>query len=122
MEATSAVTKEWYRLERLEATEVPVCGCLVVTTGRPPMTDVGGSAAIYIDPSDAAGAASTIAKALANREHWRMAGLENAGRFSMKVMIDGYVQCYRAAMRQRSLSGQIEVVVNDSRADNVRDG
>lgn len=76
--------------------EAQACGCVVVTTGRPPMTDVGGEAAIYIDPADPADAASRIAAALTERERWRTAALENAARFSSEVMIDGYLRSYAA--------------------------
>ena len=74
--------------------EAQACGCPVVTTGRPPMTEVGGEAAIYIDPADPAGAASRIAAALTERERLRTAGLENAARFSSEVMINGYLRSY----------------------------
>lgn len=61
------------------------------------MTEVGGNAAIYIDPADPAdpaGAADVIASALTERERWRMAGLENAARFSTQAMMDAYVHWY----------------------------
>ena len=38
------------------------CGCPVVTTGREPMTEAGGDAGIYIDPSDVRAAAETTNK------------------------------------------------------------
>lgn len=62
------------------------------------MTDVGGSAAIYIDPDDPARAAGAIASALTERERWRQVGLDNAARFCTQAMIDGYVRCFRVAM------------------------
>ena len=78
--------------------EAQACGCPVVTTGQPPMNEVGGKAAIYIDPADPAGAATRIAVALTERERWRTAGLENAARFSTSAMVAGYVQCYEATI------------------------
>lgn len=74
--------------------EAQACGCPVVTTGRAPMTEVGGEAAIYIDPDDPAGAAATIAGGLAQRAALVDAGLRNAQRFSTRAMVEGYVQCY----------------------------
>ena len=74
--------------------EAQACGCPVVTTGRPPMTEVGGEAAIYIDPEDPAGAAQRIVQALVDRPHWCAAGRENAQRFSTQTMIEGYLQRY----------------------------
>ncbi len=80
--------------------EAQACGCPVVTTNRPPMNDVGGSAAIYIEPADPVGAAGAIAVALAEPERWRVAGLHNASRFSTRAMIESYVQCYGARQRR----------------------
>ena len=76
--------------------EAQACGCPVVTTGRPPMTEVGGEAAIYIDPDDSAAAARRVADALSNPAWWRAAGLENAQRFSTQAMVEGYLQRYAA--------------------------
>lgn len=85
--------------------EAQACGCPVVTTGRPPMTDVGGSAAIYIDPTEPAGAAGAIVSALSEseRERWRQAGLDNAARFSTTAMIDGYMRWYQQVMQSANL-------------------
>jgi glycosyltransferase involved in cell wall biosynthesis len=74
--------------------EAQACGCLVFTTGRPPMTEVGGSGAVYFDPTDAAGAAETIAGALGSREGIRQIGLKNISRFSVNQMIQGYLGAY----------------------------
>jgi glycosyltransferase involved in cell wall biosynthesis len=74
--------------------EAQACGCPVVTTNRPPMTDVGGEAAIYIDPADPARAAHIVVHALADREFWRAVGFKNAEQFSTVAMIDGYLHCY----------------------------
>ena len=77
--------------------EAQSCGCPVITTNRAPMTEVGGDGAIYIDPEEAPSAADSIVTALAERERWRVAGFQNAVRFSRAAMVAGYVQCYRAA-------------------------
>lgn len=76
--------------------EAQACGCPVVTTGQPPMTEVGGDAAIYIDPDDSAAAARRVADALTDPAQWRAAGLENARRFSIQAMVEGYLQSYAA--------------------------
>ncbi len=80
--------------------EAQACGCRVVTTGKPPMTEVGGEAACYLDdPTDAATAAARVAALLAQdaAERRRMveAGIANAARFSTACMIDGYLAIYR---------------------------
>ncbi|HJO35370.1 MAG TPA: glycosyltransferase family 1 protein [Gammaproteobacteria bacterium] len=97
--------------------EAQACGCPVVTTGRPPMTDVGGSAAIYIDPADPAGAAGVIASALSERERRQQAGLDNAAQFSTQAMTDGYVRCYRAAMESELPRCEPQPPSADSLAD-----
>jgi len=76
--------------------EAQACGCPVVTTGCAPMTEVGGDAAIYIDPADLPAAAQTTARALMDGARWRSAGLDNARRFSTQAMVEGYLQCYAA--------------------------
>ena len=76
--------------------EAQACGCPVVTTGRPPMTEVGGDAAIYIDPAGPTGTAAAIADGLALRVALVQAALENAQRFSIRAMVEGYLQCYAA--------------------------
>jgi glycosyltransferase involved in cell wall biosynthesis len=74
--------------------EAQACGCPVITTNRPPMTDVGGEAAIYIDPRAPADGAKHIANALTERVGWIKAGLINARRFSTEAMVVGYERCY----------------------------
>ena len=39
--------------------EAQACGCPVATSGRSPMNEVGGDAAIYIDPDSPASADNT---------------------------------------------------------------
>ena len=76
-------------------TEAQSCGCPVFATGRQPMTELGGDAAVYFDPADPAAAAAIIAAALPNREAMRQAGFENVRRFSVDRMIDGYIRAYQ---------------------------
>lgn len=84
--------------------EARACGCPVVTTNRLPMTEVGGSAAIYIDPENNADAATAILDALAHWEPLRQAGLQNAARFSGPQMVSGYVDAYRAVLFPESVT------------------
>ncbi len=78
--------------------EAQACGCPVITTNRPPMTDVGGNAAIYIDPSDIDGAVKNIATGLVEREQLRAQGLKNAAHYSPEAMIGAYVELYQAVV------------------------
>ncbi|MCR2830696.1 glycosyltransferase family 4 protein [Acidithiobacillus ferrooxidans] len=78
--------------------EAQACGCLVATTNRAPMTEVGGQGAIYFDVSDAQGAATTIAAAWGDRHVLIDRGLENATRYTTEAMISGYMNAYRAVL------------------------
>jgi glycosyltransferase involved in cell wall biosynthesis len=75
--------------------EAQACGCAVFTSNIAPMTEVGGGAAIYVDPSDACGAAAMIANSLNRIPQLKRAGLENAKRFSATAMIDAYSAVYQ---------------------------
>ena len=78
--------------------EAQACGCLVATTNRAPMTEVGGQGAIYFDVSDAQGAAATIAEAWGDRDIIIAQGTENAARYSTEAMISGYRNAYQAVL------------------------
>jgi glycosyltransferase involved in cell wall biosynthesis len=88
--------------------EAQACGCPVVTTNRPPMNDVGGSAALYIDPEDPQRAAKQIVSKLRQRKRWFQDGLDNAARFSTKGMISDYVQCYWTAIKSCSSIAELQ--------------
>jgi glycosyltransferase involved in cell wall biosynthesis len=80
--------------------EAQACGCRVLTTGKPPMTEVGGNAAFYLsDPTDARAGAEMMAKLLAQDEAActaeSLAGTENAARFSTERMVSEYLSIYR---------------------------
>jgi len=75
--------------------EAQSCGCPVFVTGREPMTELGGDAAIYFDPADTAAAAAIVARELPNRAAIQQAGFENARRFTVDNMIDGYMRAYQ---------------------------
>jgi glycosyltransferase involved in cell wall biosynthesis len=82
--------------------EAQACGCVVVTTDRPPMNEVGGTEAIYFDPAQETEAAQCIAEGLRTAEARRTAGLINASRFAPATMIDAYLRCYRKAFAEQS--------------------
>ncbi|PTY05928.1 glycosyltransferase family 1 protein [Opitutaceae bacterium EW11] len=82
--------------------EAQACGCPVFTSDRAPMTEVGGSAARYLDPSDADGAADLIAAELSHAPTMRSEGLAAASRWSTDRMIDEYEQQYWTAARERA--------------------
>lgn len=78
--------------------EAQACGCPVVTSGRAPMTEVGGNAAVYIDPDNMAGAAAVAASALTARQAVVTAGLKNAERFAGATMAAGFVSAYQRVL------------------------
>ena len=79
--------------------EAQACGCRVVTSGRAPMTEVGGDAAIYVDPENEPEAAQTTREVLrqdpVQETEWIAKGLENASRFPTERMVLDYVRIYR---------------------------
>ncbi|MFZ0662444.1 MAG: glycosyltransferase family 1 protein [Acidobacteriaceae bacterium] len=75
--------------------EAQACGCPVITSGRPPMNEVAGGAAILVDPEDAQGAAAMIATRVDERDALRQAGLANVRAYSMDDAIDRYCEVYR---------------------------
>ena len=77
--------------------EAQVCGCRVFTSNRPPMTEVGGEAAVYFDPADPEQAATIVAEALRDTPPFNQAGQRNAGNFTTAAMIDGYLELYARA-------------------------
>jgi glycosyltransferase involved in cell wall biosynthesis len=90
--------------------EAQACGCPVITSNFAPMTEIGGDAAIYIDPADPESAATEIARALnprtGSRVARRAASVRNAARFSTVSMIDAYLGLYR-----RLAGGETESIV-----------
>jgi glycosyltransferase involved in cell wall biosynthesis len=80
--------------------EAQACGCPVITSCRPPMSDVAGEGAILIDPVDARAAARAIADGLANLEGLRAAGFRNLERFNEGAIVDQYCAFYEAILRE----------------------
>ncbi|HEU4981326.1 MAG TPA: glycosyltransferase family 1 protein [Acidobacteriaceae bacterium] len=75
--------------------EAQACGCPVITSDRPPMTEIAGNAAIFIDPEDAAGAAVTIGSRMGDLDALREAGLANVRAYSLENMVDRWCEHYR---------------------------
>jgi glycosyltransferase involved in cell wall biosynthesis len=74
--------------------EAQACGCPVATSNRPPMNEVGGDAAIYIDPDNPESAAAAVQHALSRIADIRELSLANAARFKVSAMIDSYLSLY----------------------------
>lgn len=86
--------------------EAQACGCRVVTTRHAPMTEVGGSGAVYLDRSMVEGTASgnfaraaeLLKRVICEQEGAKQErvsnGLANASKFSTAQMIEQYVDLY----------------------------
>jgi glycosyltransferase involved in cell wall biosynthesis len=81
--------------------EAQSCGCPVITSNRPPMTEVAGPAALYIDPEDETAAAARIAADLDQLSLLREAGLRNAKRFDPASIIPAYVDFFEGVAQAR---------------------
>jgi glycosyltransferase involved in cell wall biosynthesis len=82
--------------------EAQACGCLVVTTGRRPMTEVAGEAAVFIDPDEPEAAAHEVSVAILNGDALRTAGFKNLDRFNETRIASQYKECYDEVMAQCS--------------------
>ena len=82
--------------------EAQACGCPVVTSNRSPMNDVGGNAAIYIDPDNPESAAAAVQRTLCGVAGIRELSLANAARFEGSGMIDSYLSLYDKVRNGRS--------------------
>jgi glycosyltransferase involved in cell wall biosynthesis len=78
--------------------EAQACGCPVITSNRPPMTEVAGEAAILIDPEQPEEAARNILKQWPRLGELREAGFRNLARFSEEGMTAGYLRVYREVL------------------------
>jgi glycosyltransferase involved in cell wall biosynthesis len=87
--------------------EAQACGCPVVTSDRSPMDEVGGNAAVYVNPEDPESAALIVKYSLDHLPGMREAGTHNAARFSESAMIDTYLSLYDRVRRDRSESHRV---------------
>jgi len=83
--------------------EAQACGCPVVTSARPPMSEVAGAGVIYIDPVDEKRAAQVMAEGLFARESLRTKGFANVRRFEDSTMIQSYLLVYQEAVREKNI-------------------
>jgi glycosyltransferase involved in cell wall biosynthesis len=78
--------------------EAQACGCPVITSAVTPMNDVGGDAAVYIDPRDWTRTARTLRDLLwepgLDRAIRKQKGLANLARFGADRMIERYLEQY----------------------------
>jgi len=77
--------------------EAQSCGCPVITSNRPPMSEVAGAGALLIDPENEAEAAQTIAAQLDHLGDLREAGYGNLKRFDRNDLMRRYEEFFLAA-------------------------
>ncbi len=88
--------------------EAMACGCPVVTTAAAPMTEIGGSAAVFVprvrvdDQRSIAGAAGALADLLSEGVSQtvarRSSGARQAQRFSTEAAMSQYERVYRSVL------------------------
>jgi glycosyltransferase involved in cell wall biosynthesis len=74
--------------------EAQACGCPVFTSNRAPMTEVGGDAAVYIDPVTPRAAAQQVIEAWAQRPELIARGLARSSEWNQLRMIERYLETY----------------------------
>jgi glycosyltransferase involved in cell wall biosynthesis len=87
--------------------EAQACGCPVVTSSRSPMDEVGGSAAVYVDPENPESAAATIASVVDQANSLREASFQNAARFDESMMIRSYLTIYEKVYNEHTARHQL---------------
>lgn len=98
--ANALVFPSLYEGFGLPIIEAQACGCPVFTSNRAPMTEVGGTAAVYFDPIQPEQAAQVIANHLGDLARMTAAGYENIKRFTTTRMIDDYIQVYQSLINR----------------------
>ncbi|AFY34220.1 glycosyltransferase family 1 protein [Calothrix sp. PCC 7507] len=82
--------------------EAQACGCPVFTSNRPPMNDVGGEAAIYIEPDKPQETAAKIIAHLPILDMLKSKGFVNSQRFNSTKMIFQYIALYQQAIAEKN--------------------
>lgn len=79
--------------------EAMACGCPVVTSHRPPLTELGGTDAHYVDPDEVEEAAGVLIDALNESAEARTkrvsGGLERIKKLRAQTMASAYLKIYR---------------------------
>jgi glycosyltransferase involved in cell wall biosynthesis len=83
--------------------EAQACACPVFTSNRAPLTEVGGEAAVYFDPTDAAAAAHAILAAAPRADALRQLGLARALGWAPETMLAAYTSLYRSMVSTPSV-------------------
>lgn len=75
--------------------EAQACGCPVITSNRAPMTEIAGSAALFVDPAQPDRAAQIIAEHAPQLPSLQQPGFKNLKRFTPEQAFSSYREVYR---------------------------
>ena len=81
--------------------EAQACGCPVFASDLPPMNEVGGSGACYVDPRDPEAVATVMAQAAGRLPEMRALGLQNASQYSAARMMASYLGVYLQVLSEK---------------------
>jgi len=114
--ATTVVHPSRYEGFGLPILEAMTCGTPVITTSSSSMPDVGGEAALYVEPNDAPGLARVITALLEGPERRRaMAekGMRHAAGFSGEGLARGTLDSYALALDrpQKRDTGRLRIAL-----------
>ncbi|MFA5983152.1 MAG: glycosyltransferase family 1 protein [Methylococcaceae bacterium] len=89
--------------------EAQACNALVFTSNREPMTEIGGVAALYIDPEAPEQAATIIIDSLNNKnliEKTTQSNMLNVSQFSIESMVKKYLSLYKSIISKNVISNE----------------
>lgn len=86
----------------LPVLEAMACGCPVVTSGSSSLPEVGGEAAVYVEPKSVKSIAGGIIRALNESASLRRLSLEQAKQFSWEKTARETLKIYREVYANRS--------------------
>jgi glycosyltransferase involved in cell wall biosynthesis len=81
--------------------EAQACGCPVFASDLAPMNEIGGDAAVYVDPKDPDAMAAAIEQAAPRFAEMRRLGLANSAHYAPAQMAAANVAAYRRAIAER---------------------
>jgi len=80
--------------------EAQACQCLVITSDRPPMTEIAGEGAIFVEPDNPIAAAATINARLVEAGRVKQQARENLKRYLKDEVITRYHDAYTSLIRE----------------------
>lgn len=100
--AEALIFPSWVEGYGWPVAEAQACGCPVITSDRPPMTEVSGGVACFIDPGNSGEAVERVMEFWPRRTEFSTRGLARAGQFSARLMIERYLSTYQKITASRS--------------------